>query len=324
MTVQIGLAVKNFVGANETPDIDSILRYAERADQIGFESLWVWDHILLGVKPAFPVLESLSTLAAIATRTTSIKLGTGVLVLPLRNPVIIAKTLATVDQISRGRLLVGIGAGWYRREFDAVGSAYSVRGRVMERNIDLLLRLWTGGPVSVEIDEFKLRDAVQLPVPEQRPHPPILIGGYADAVLRRTARVGDGWLTYFYPAESFRRSWQKILRFAEEIGRDPTELTATNELAIYVGRSRRELQEPMREWLSSEWDTASWSESTIDHAICGSPQECIEELNAHIAAGVNRLVLIPYRYRMDQVEAIASEILPQLTHPASRNAPATE
>ena len=183
----------------------------------------------------------------------------------------------------------------------------------MERNIELLRMLWAGGPVSAKIDEFKLRDAVQLPLPKQRPHPPILIGGYADAVLKRAARVGDGWLTYFYTPDSFRRSWQTVLRYAEESGRDLSQFTATNELAISIGKSRREVEAPMREWLSTEWDTAGWSESTIEHAICGSAADCVEQLQAHVEAGVNRLVLIPYRYQSEQVEAIASEILPHLS-----------
>src|SRR5437870_5501627 len=104
MAVALGLAIKNFVGPSETPDIDELYRFAERAEELGFESLWAWDHIILSVEPAFPILESLSTLAAIAARTSRIKLGTGVLVLPLRTPVVLAKTLASIDQISKGRL----------------------------------------------------------------------------------------------------------------------------------------------------------------------------------------------------------------------------
>ena len=92
MAVQFGLAMRNFVGPGETPDVDELLAYAQRAEELGYESLWVWDHMLLGVDPAFPVLDALSILIAIAARTTRIKLGTGVLVLPLRNPVVTAKT----------------------------------------------------------------------------------------------------------------------------------------------------------------------------------------------------------------------------------------
>jgi alkanesulfonate monooxygenase len=146
----------------------------------------------------------------------------------------------------------------------------------------------------------------------QTPRPPILIGGYVDAVLKRVATKGDGWLTYFYTPDSYARSWQKILGFAREAGRDPSTLTGTNQLAILVGASRAETEEPMRRWLSTEWDVAAWSESTIEHAIRGSVKECIEQLRAHIASGVHRLILIPYRYQPEQVEIIAREILPAL------------
>src|SRR5881296_1204424 len=165
-----GLAIKNFVGPTETPDVSAILRYAERAEALGFESLWAWDHVILGVEPSFPILDAVGILTAIAARTTRIKLGTGILVLPLRNPTVAAKALGTLDVISGGR--------------------------------------------------------------------PILVGGYVDAVLRRAATKGDGWLTYFYTPESYRRSWEKIEAFAREAGRDPKTLTGTNQLAIYVGRSQ--------------------------------------------------------------------------------------
>jgi probable F420-dependent oxidoreductase len=313
MSVYFGLAVKNFVGPEETPDIDGILEYAERAEQLGYESLWAWDHILLGVVPSFPILDSLSTLAAIAARTSRIKLGTGVLVLPLRNPVVTAKVLASLDQISKGRLILGAAAGWYSREFDAVGIPFKQRGRIMDRNVELLTRLWTEDQLTVQVDEHNLRQAVMTPRPYQRPRPPILIGGYVDAVLRRAARVGDGWLTYFYTPESFERSWAKVLHYAREFGRDPAQLTATNQLAVYVGKSRQEVEEPMRQWLSTEWDTASWSESTIEHAIMGSADECVEQLRAHVESGVHRIVLIPYRYRLEQTELIANEVLPRLS-----------
>ena len=310
--IQWGLALKNFVGPSERPDIDELIRYSVRAEELGIESLWAWDHVLLGVEPSFPILDAVGTLTAIAARTTRIRLGTGVLVLPLRNPTLAAKTLGTLDVISKGRLIVGAAAGWYAREFDAVGVPFKQRGRLFERNLEILIRLWTEDRVTARVDELNLREAVMRPRPVQTPRPPILIGGYVDAVLKRAATKGDGWLTYFYTPESFRRSWEKVLAFAREAGRDPKRLSATNQLAICVGRSRAETEGPMREWLRTEWDVAAWSESTIKHAIQGSVEDCVAQLRAHIEAGVHRIILIPYRYQPDQVELIAKEVLPQL------------
>ena len=307
-----GLAIRNFVGPGEVPDVDAIYTYAARAEALGFESLWAWDHILLGVEPSFPILDSITTLGAVAARTSRIRLGTGVLVLPLRNPVVAAKALGSLDVISKGRLVLGVAAGWYAREFDAVGVPFKQRGRLFERNLDILMKLWTEDRVTLKTDEFNLREAVMVPRTAQRPRPPILVGGYVDAVLRRAGTVGDGWLTYFYTPESFTRSWAKVQAFAREAGRDPTALTATNQLAIYVGRSREQTAADMRHWLSTEWDVAAWSESTIEHAIHGSPAECVAQLRAHVATGVHRIILIPYRYQPEQVERIAKEVLPEL------------
>src|SRR5437879_12269484 len=175
-SVKLGLAIKNFVGPSEQPAIDALYAYAQRAEALGFESLWAWDHVILGVEPAFPILDAVGTLTAIAARTSRIKLGTGVLVLPLRNPTVAAKTLGTLDVISKGRLILGVAAGWYAREFDAVGVPVKRRGRLFERNLEILTRLWTEDRVTLQVDEFNLREAVMRPETGPRPRPPILLG----------------------------------------------------------------------------------------------------------------------------------------------------
>src|SRR5262245_52677181 len=131
--MKLGLAIKNFVGPSEQPDMDALYTYAQRAEALGFESLWAWDHVILGVEPAFPILDAVGTLTAIAARTSRIKLGTGVLVLPLRNPTVAAKALGTLDVISKGRLILGLAAGWYARAFDAVGVPFKPRRRPLRR-----------------------------------------------------------------------------------------------------------------------------------------------------------------------------------------------
>jgi alkanesulfonate monooxygenase SsuD/methylene tetrahydromethanopterin reductase-like flavin-dependent oxidoreductase (luciferase family) len=189
---------------------------------------------------------------------------------------------------------------------------FKQRGHHFERNLDILMRLWTEDRVTLKVDEFNLREAVMVPRAAQRPRPPVLIGGYVDAVLKRAGTVGDGWLTYFYTPEGFTRSWDKVRAYALEAGRDPAALTSTNQLAVYVGKNREQTTADMRQWLSTEWDVAAWSESTIEHAIHGSAEDCVTQLKAHVATGVDRIILIPYRYQPEQVERIAKEVLPQL------------
>src|SRR4026209_54086 len=118
-----GLAIRNFVGPGEVPDIQALYAYSERAEALGFESLWAWDHVLLGVEPSFPIVDSITMLGAVAARTRKIKLGTGVLVLPLRNPVVAAKALGSLDVISGGRLILGVAAGWTAAQLRAGGGA---------------------------------------------------------------------------------------------------------------------------------------------------------------------------------------------------------
>lgn len=312
LRVEFGLTLKNFTGPHEQPDIDALLAYAERAEALGFDSLWAWDHILLGHETVFPVLESLTTLTAIAVRTRRIKLGTGVFVLPMRNPVITAKVLASLDVVSKGRLILGAAAGWYAREFDAVGVPFKERGKLFERNFEVLHRLLTEDKVTAQYGPLNLRQAVLSPKPVQKPRFPIWIGGYVEAVLRRVARYGDGWLTYFYTPEGFTRSWQKIVAFAREFGRDPAQITSANQLPILVGPSAAQAEGPMREWLRTEWDIAAWSDSTPESAIWGGVDECVAALRRHVVAGVRHLILIPYKYQADQVEILAREVIPRL------------
>jgi probable F420-dependent oxidoreductase len=304
-----GLAMRNFTTFPEMPDPQALIAYAAKAEELGFDSIWVWDHIFLGVDPPFPVLDSLTLLAAVAARTTRINLGTGVLVLPLRNPVVLAKELSSLDLIAGGRLLLGMASGWYKREFDAVGVPFDQRGRIMDRNLEILRRLWTEDQVNGEYPPHHLRGSNMSPKPSGLPV--MLIGGYVDRVLKRAALTG-GWLTYFYTPAGFAKSWAKVCGFAKEAGRDPAALLNANQLPIYVGASRAAVEAPMMEWLGQEWDYAAWSESTKDAAVIGTVDECVAQLRAQLAAGVQKLIFIPYRYRMEQVEIIAKEIIPRL------------
>src|SRR5579864_1808210 len=219
-----GIAARNFTAYPEMPDAKALVQYGVRMEELGFDSLWVWDHILLGVDPNFPIIESLTLLTAIAARTHRIKLGTGILVLPLRNAVVLAKQLASMDLLSKGRLLMGMASGWYKREFDAVGVAYEQRGKIMDDNLEILTRFWTEDMVKGQWGCHQIPAGVMFPKPVQKPRPPILIGGYVDRVLKRAAVTGDGWLTYFYRPESFAKAWAKIRDFAVEGGKDPDSL----------------------------------------------------------------------------------------------------
>ncbi|MEO5882696.1 MAG: TIGR03619 family F420-dependent LLM class oxidoreductase [Caldimonas sp.] len=313
-----GIAARNFTAFPEIPNAEELVQYGVRMEELGFDSIWVWDHILLGVDPHFPILDSLTLLTAIAARTKKIKLSTGILVLPLRNPVILAKQLSTIDQLSNGRLLMAMASGWYKREFDAVGVPYEQRGKIMDDNLEILRRFWTEDMVEGEWTNHKIPAGVMFPKPAQK-HVPLLIGGYADRVLKRAGVTGDGWLTYFYKPDAFVESWTKVCNFAKEAGKDPATLMNGNQLPIMVGKSRAAIEKKMMEWLNVEFDIAQGSKSTMDSAIMGNVDECVAQLKEHIDAGVQALIFVPYKYEMDQIEIIAKEIVPRLReHTAAR------
>jgi probable F420-dependent oxidoreductase len=307
-----GVATRNFTAYPEMPDIRALVDYGVHVEALGYDSVWVWDHILLGVSPNFPVVDSLTVLTGIAARTTRIKLGTGVLVLPLRNPVVLAKQLASMDQLSGGRLIMGLAAGWYKREFDAVGVRFDRRGKIMDESLEILNRLWTEEKVDGDYTYHKLSAAVMYPKPVQQPRMPILIGGYVEKVLQRAAVSGDGWLTYFYTPEDFTKSWNKIRGYAKDAGKDPDALLNASQLPIRVGASKQAVQDDMMDWLNKEWDFPSHSDCKRESAIMGSADECVAQLREHLAVGVQKIIFVPYKYQPDQVEIIAREIIPRL------------
>ena len=291
----------------------ALVEYGVKMEQLGFDSLWVWDHVLLGVEPNFPIIESLTLLTAIAARTKKIKLGTGILVLPLRNPVVLAKQLSSMDLLSNGRLLMGMASGWYKREFDAVGVPFEKRGKIMDENLEILTRFWTEDMVKGEYMYHKIPAGVMYPKPVQKPRPPILIGGYVDRVLKRAAVGRRRLADLFLPPESFAKSWAKIRDFATEGGKDPDKLlnavaTADPDRQV-AGRGRGRNDGVARQGVGLRLVERARRK---DSAIMGTVDECVEQLKAHLAAGVQKLIFVPYRYEMDQIEIIAREIIPRL------------
>ena len=312
LTKTFGIAARNFTAYPEIPDPKALIEYGEKVEALGYDSLWVWDHILLGVEPNFPIMDSLTTLTTIAARTKRIKLGTGILVLPLRNPVALAKQLATMDQFSNGRLIMGMASGWYKREFDALGIPFEKRGKLMDENLEILNRLWTEEKVDGKYMAHNISAAVMYPKPAQKPRMPLLIGGYADRVLARAGVAGDGWLTYFYEPKNFTKSWNKVRAAAKEAGKDPDKLLNASQLPIMVGKSKEAVQPDMLDWLNKEWDFPANSDCSRESAIMGSVDDCVAQLKEHLAVGVQKIIFVPYKYRADQVEIIAREIIPRL------------
>jgi alkanesulfonate monooxygenase len=311
MTIEFGLALENFTPDRKAPDMEAILAYSVAAEELGFASVWAWDHLFLGARHPFPFLEALTTLSMVAARTRQIMLGTGVLVLPIREPAVLAKTAATLQLASGGRLMLGVAAGWYEREFDATAVPFRQRGQVFERNLDIMSRLWADDDVTGEWDGRVLAHVRMLPLP--RPRPQVLIGGYVDRVLRRVATQGDGWITYFYTAQSIAGAWSRIRRYADQAGRDPAQLNVVAQVPLCISSSYEEATRQARGYVGEYFDVPAWSEATPESAVRGTPQQCAEQIAALADAGVRHLVFCPYNYEIEQVHRLAAEVLPLLS-----------
>jgi probable F420-dependent oxidoreductase len=191
----VGLAIPN-MGADAPDTVRDLPKIVE---ELGYDSVWVTDH-LVGLRATDGLygshwMEAVTALTWAAATTTSIRVGTGVLVVPYRHPVLTAKMLATVDVLSGGRLDVGVGTGWSKTEYRALGAGefFDDRGAVADEALDLVLACWRGGPIEHDGPRFAVRHVEVQPPPAQRPHPPLWVGGNSVAAMRRAARVADVW-----------------------------------------------------------------------------------------------------------------------------------
>ncbi len=241
---------------------EEIRDFAITAERLGFGGLWVTDHLVtpvhieslypLGRQPArLPDgeliaqmganLEMLTTLAYLAAITDRIKLCTGVAVLPIRNPVLNARQLATIDQLSGGRLVCGVGVGWLKEEVDAVGLPWDQRGARAEEHIDLMRTLWTAEGELVEFHGqfWQIPLMSSHPLPAQRPIP-ILIGGHSATAIERAGRIGDGWATSTMSPERLAAGAASMRQEAERHGRDPAKLLVYTTARVHPDISPRD------------------------------------------------------------------------------------
>lgn len=204
-----------------------LLPVAQRADMLGYESLWIPEHLAIPAQidsqypynpslspplPTTPLYDPIVTLAFLGAQTRKIKLGTGIYVLPLRHPIITAKIVATLDVLTKGRVLLGVGAGWLKEEFDAVDVPWQSRGSRMEESIQIMRRLWSESLIEHEGKSYRFNELGFEPKPTAPI--PILVGGESPAALKRAANYGDGWLGMYHSPESaaLRVEELKLLR----------------------------------------------------------------------------------------------------------------
>lgn len=282
-----------------------------KTEEWGFDSFWVPDFALE------PNLEPLMVLAAVAQSTQHIKLGTGVLVLPFKHPLTLAKTAATVDILSNGRLILGTGIGGRSWEFEAMGIDMRHRGRISDERLELLRRLFTEEKVTHhgafhQIDGITLR-----PRPVQKPHPPIWMGpvyrdgGFAEGALRRTARFCDGFLPTIVPPHGYREAQEKLKSYLQEYGRDPDSIEWALFMWICLDDSKEKAWKAMRQESNRRQGT---DQAQLGYAnAVGAAADCIEMIEKYVNLGITHIVLdvgVSPDRMLEQYQRIAEEVLP--------------
>jgi len=234
--MKIGFSLPN-IGPIGT--VEAITGVAQRAEALGYSSLWTIERLLYPVKlqrpyPGTPdghlpeiykqVLDPLGALTYVAAQTKKIKLGTSVLDMPYYSPVVLARRLTTLDVLSDGRLCVGLGLGWNKDEMDATGADMTKRGALADEFLPLLKAIWTTNPVEFHGRFFNVPKSYINLKPVQKPHPPIYLGAFVPAALKRLANMADGWNPVFLPVPVMAEMFGSIKQMAKEAGRDPSAL----------------------------------------------------------------------------------------------------
>lgn len=280
-----------------------------RVEELGFESIWTGDHVSFYL----PMYESLTLLASYASITTRLTLGTAVYLLALRHPTIVAKITSTLDALSGGRLVLGVGVGGENpKEFEAAGVPHRERGARVDEGIEVLRTLWRDTPAAFA-GRFTRFEGVSIdPKPVQPGGPPVWIGGRSDAALARAGRVGDGWVSYVVTPERYRQSLEKIQAAAG--GRSLERFQRAHLTFITVGPDRETARAAWVRRLSERYNQ-DFGPLVDRYGIVGTPDQCAERLAQFVEAGCRYFILNPIGDPADdgrQVETIAADVLPRL------------
>jgi len=205
--LKIGISVSNY---GDFPSREFLQNAAKESEKQELDSIWTSDHIIVPKNhtPWTRVFETITTLAFISSITEQITLGTSIILLPLRNPIVLAKQIATLDALSKGRVIIGIGIGWNNREFDIVGKDFSSRTKTVKNQVEQMRKFWRGG--------FVNEGFVSEPLPDKKNGPPILIGGQSQGALKRVASFGDGWHPVGITPTEYEQGKQKITQIRNQ------------------------------------------------------------------------------------------------------------
>jgi probable F420-dependent oxidoreductase len=289
--MKFGFALSNNQGIE---DVQSILQLAVGAEELGFDSVWATEHVFntghvfdrIGNRPYYEPLAILSYAAATTKR---VILGTSVLVLPYHNPIRLAKTAATLDVMSDGRLVLGVGVGLIEQEMEAMGSPFAQRGAITDEAIAVMKELWTQEDPTFQGRFHSFSGMKFSPKPLQKPYIPLLIGGVSRAAIRRAARTGDGWHPTALAPEELSRGMRYLRQRAAAAGRDASEVPVSVSISIGSAPAGR-------------------------YSLGADPAEILQKARAFESLGVERLVVSSDTRNAEEMlpamEVLAREVLP--------------
>ena len=233
----------------KTTDGEALCRFARAVEELGFESVWTGDHIVLPTvetdqypytedgrftaSPDDPQLDALMTLSFVASATRDIRIGTSVIIVPYRNPIVQAKMFATLDVLTGGRAICGVGVGWLEKEFDVLGASYPDRGPVTDEYLQVFKELWTAESPAFHGSFYDFEGIKFAPKPVQEPHIPIRVGGHSRRAVWRAVEYGDAWHPTRQTPEYVARMLPYLVHVCEEFGRDPGEITISLKRSLH-------------------------------------------------------------------------------------------
>ena len=298
---------------------DELKRIWIAAEELGYDSAWLYDHFQpLGRKEA-PCLESWTTLAALGSVTKKLKIGTMVTSVSYRHPSLLAKMATTVDIISGGRLILGIGAGWYEEEYHAYGYEFPdqrTRVRQLKEALIIIEKLWTEDRATFRGQFYRIQDAISMPKPKQHPRPRILVGITKG---RKTppylaVRYADGFNTPTGSLEECRAILQSIGHFCQRCGKDLRDLTKSWQSYVLIGKTSSEVEEIVaKEAKERGQSPAEFRKNAVERGfVIGRPDECVQQLGRFKEAGINHfLVIFADDSSIQPLEIFRDEVIPQ-------------
>lgn len=292
--------------ASSPIDLNLIRNFVPRAEQLGYDSLWVQEQIITG----YGLLEPVTLLTYASALTSRVRLGTSVLLPVIRNPVQLAKSLADLDQLSMGRLTVGVGIGGPHIPESVFGVPAMHRSRRFVEAIEVMKALWTQPRATMAGQFWRFENVPMEPKPIQKPHPPIWFGAREPVALKRAVRHGDGWMgAGSSSTRDFVNQHGVLQRLLEEAGRDPKTFAISKRVYLAVDDDRERAERRLREWFANRYRSADMGSRV---SIWGGRAECLDKLGELVRAGARHLLLNPVFDELEHLELLARDIVPHL------------